>query len=181
MTELWQIQPIDARTPSLDDIHRIASAVHRAVERRNRFGLLIAVAEIFAFSGMWLAFPNPIQRIGCAWTVAGLLYMSGQLLKRPASKPDASLGMSACVDFQRVELARQRDFHRGWWFWSRFVAFVPGPAIYGIGAIMAFPDRAVSIVAIGIVYVAIALWAVPLNLRLARAYQRRIDQLTDTV
>lgn len=177
MTELWQVQPVDARTPSLDDIHRLAASVEAVVARRNRFGLLISAVEIFVFTGLWLAFPNHTQRIGCAWTVAGLLYMSRQLLQSSASSPAADLGFARCVEFQRAELARQRDFHRGWWFWSRFVAFVPGPAIFGVGAMATFPDASIFIALVGGAYIVIALSAIPLNMKMANAYQRRIDQL----
>lgn len=181
MTELWKIQPIDASTPSLDDIHRRAALLQAAVDQRNRFGLLIALVEVFVFTGMWLAFPHHTQRIGCAWTVVGLLYMSAQILRRPAASPARDLGIAACLEFQQKELARQRDFHRGWWFWSRFVAFVPGPGIFGAGAFMAFPQDRLEITLVGVVYVAVALWAIPLNLGLARSYQRQIDQLPSQV
>jgi hypothetical protein len=108
----------------------------------------------------------------------GLLYMSAQLLKRPAAGPAADLGVAACLAFQRAELGRQRDFHRGWWFWSRFAAFVPGPLVFGVGSLRAFPSASIFIALVIGVYVAIALWAVPLNLRVARDYQRRMDQLS---
>ncbi len=177
MTELWQLQPTDALNLTLDDVHRVAERVESTVSRRNRWGLAVCAIEIFVFVSMWTAFPDSLRRLGCAWTVIGLLFMSAQLLRRPAVRPSATLGLAACLEFQRQELQRQRDFHRGWWFWSRFVAFVPGPAIFGIGAMRAVPDEAIEIALVGVVYVAIAVWAIPLNLGLARGYQRSLDRL----
>jgi hypothetical protein len=58
--------------------------------------------------------------------------------------------------FYRDELERQRDFHQGRWFWSRLATF-------GWMELAAF-----------IIFCACA---VPLNLGLARKYQRRIDVL----
>jgi hypothetical protein len=178
MTELWQLQAVEPITLSLDDIHRLAARVERGVAYRNRIGLMVSAVEVFVFAGMWMAFPDPLQRFGCVWTVAGLLFMSAQLFLRPAVKPSGNLGLAACLDFQRAELVRQRDFHRGWWFWSRFVAFVPGPFIFGLGALRVFPGQTVFIAAIAVVYVAIAVWAIPLNLRVARGYQRQLDALS---
>jgi hypothetical protein len=33
---------------------------------------------------------------------------------------------TSCAEFYRVELVRQRDFHRGGWFWSRMFALFAG-------------------------------------------------------
>jgi hypothetical protein len=177
MTELWQLQPLDTLTLSLTDIHRLAADVHRVVDRRNRFGRLISWVEVFVFTGLGIASPNLLQRVGCAWTVIGLLFMTAQLRRRPATTPAADLGLAACLEFQRAELMRQRDFHRGSWFWSRFVAFVPGPLVFGFGALRVFPAEKIVVALVMAIFIAIALWAVPLNLRIARVYQRQIDAL----
>ncbi len=178
MTELWQLQTVEPLALSLDDIHRLAARVEGGVAYRNRIGLLVSAVEVFVFAGMWMAFPNSLQRFGCVWTVAGLLFMSAQLLLRPAVKPGGDLGLAACLDFQRAELRRQRDFHRGWWFWSRFLAFVPGPLVFGLGALQVFSGLAIFIAAIIVIYAAIAVSAIPLNLRVARGYQRQLDALS---
>lgn len=83
----------------------------------------------------------------------------------------------SCASFYRAELERQRDFHRGWWFWSRTLIFMPGPVIFFIGLAQTYPKRATFVwleLAAALILAAIA---VPLNFRLARKYQRRIDAL----
>jgi hypothetical protein len=65
-------------------------------------------------------------------------------------------------------LERRREFHRGWWFWSRLLIYAPGPLIYFAGDAL-LPEAAVFLLLIAI--------AIPLNLRVARRYQDRIDEL----
>jgi hypothetical protein len=77
----------------------------------------------------------------------------------------------------RAELERQRDFHRGSWFWSRQLLFLPGPVLFCVGEAVAQPESARAFLAILAAFVLLWLRAVPLNLNQARQYQRRLDEL----
>jgi len=177
MTQLWQRQSAETAPILLDDVRRRADRVERVVRRRNWWGLIVCAAEVLAFGGMWIAYPDATQRLGCTMTLVGLLYMSVQLARRSAVRPAADLGLAAGLDFLRAELTRQRDFHRGAWFWSRFVLFVPGPLVFAVGSARVFPSLSTQIAVVAGVYIAIALWAIPLNRRVARGYQRALDAL----
>ena len=91
------------------------------------------------------------------------------------ARPD--VGRTDCSKFYRVELQRQRDFHRGKWFWSRLVTFLPGPMIFLLGGAQAQPELAPEIWRTFVAFLIVGAIAIPLNLRLARKYQRRIDAL----
>ena len=71
-----------------------------------------------------------------------------------------------------------RDFHRGFWLWSRMVALLPGYLMFCFGAAMvgAFAARfiAVSILA---VFLMLSFLGAAGNQKVAQRYQRRIDEL----
>jgi drug/metabolite transporter (DMT)-like permease len=179
VTEVWQGQAVDPAGISVADVRRLARSVERAVRRRNRFGLLICAAEVLTFGGMWLAYPDATQRVGCTMTLVGLVYLSLQLVRRPAVHLSPAFGLEACLDFQRAELRRQRDFHRGWWFWSRLLLFVPGPLVFAFGTARVWPSLAVPVALVALVFAALAASAVPVNRRAVQVYQRQLDALTD--
>jgi hypothetical protein len=56
--------------------------------------------------------------------------MAWQLYRRTAAVMPINASDEDLVPFYRAELARQRDFHRGSWFWSRLVLFAPGPLVF---------------------------------------------------
>src|SRR5260370_27167279 len=87
------------------------------------------------------------------------------------------MGETDCMSFYRAELERQRDFHRGRWFWSRLLIFLPGPLVFCVGFAQAYPGLALYIWLEFATLLILAPIAVLLNLGLARKYQRRIDAL----
>jgi hypothetical protein len=132
------------------------------------------------FGWFIVIFPNLIQRIGAALTVIGTGYVGYQLVlirRRPDGANKAEIEPLASLKFYRGELERQRDFHRGLWFWSRLVIFATGPLIFIIGSAIAHPARAKSMYLNAVVFVLLGFLAVPLNLGRARKYQREIDKL----
>jgi hypothetical protein len=97
--------------------------------------------------------------------------------RRPDNLPLES-GSSAYTDSYRVELERQRDFHRGIWLWSRLVIMFPSYMLFYLGFAMAHPEVGrgfAAVIAACLIVLGIA--AVPLNLRLSRKYQRQMDEL----
>jgi hypothetical protein len=74
-------------------------------------------------------------------------------------------------------LERQRDFHRGKGIVSWLLPLLPGPIVFNIAFAL---DRPILAPIVGIqmaVFLMGSAIVVPLNLRLARKYQRRIDVL----
>jgi hypothetical protein len=122
-----------------------------------------------------VAWRNVQQRIS---TVAATLYMAHQLYERRDGKLPSETCFSACTDFYRAELERQRDFHRGIWLWSRLVIIFPSYMLFSIGFAMAHPELGRGFAtAIAACLFVLGIVAVPLNLRMSRKYQRQIDEL----
>jgi hypothetical protein len=176
LKSLWQELGTNPVRISLDELQREAGKLKQGLRKRSFIGLTAALVVIAAFSAFFFVFPNKLQRIGSAFTVLGAAYIVLQLrMRRAEFVPNA--GETECVRFYRAELERQRDFHRGRWFWSRLVIFFPGPLIFLVGFAQAHPELATFIWLELATFLILAIIAVPLNLRLARRYQHRIDAL----
>jgi hypothetical protein len=143
-----------------------AQNLAKIVRRRTVAGSVIALFEAACFT--WIAYivPTRMQRIASLLVVASMLYSAWQLFARRARE------VSGQAHAYRAELERQRDFHRGLWFWSRLIVMIPGLLLFCIGNI-----AAKSSVVIGAVFLVLLILAVPLNLRTARGYQVKIDEL----
>jgi hypothetical protein len=176
LKSLWQELGTNPVRISLDELQREAEKLKKGLRRRSFISLGAGLIVIVAFSVCFFVFPNILQRLGSGLTVAGTAYIIVQVgMRRARALPDAS--ETECVRFYRAELERQRDFHQGRWFWSRLVVFVPGPLIFLVGFAQAYLGLAVYIWMELAATLLLAVIAVPLNLRLARKYQHRIDAL----
>lgn len=173
---LWQELGTGPVQISPEELQREMGKLQKGLRRRSLIGLGSAFIVIAAFSAFFFFFPNRLQRIGSALTVMGTTYVIIQLRMRRA-KVTPAVGDTECAPFYRAELERQRDFHRGRWFWSRLLLFSPGPLIFCIGFAQAHPEISTFIwLELG-AFLILSVVAVPLNLRLARKYQKRIDAL----
>lgn len=176
LKNVWQELDTNPVRLSPEQARDETAGLRRGLRRRTVLGGLAASIVIVSWAIFFFVFPNPLQRIGSVLTVAGAAFMAVQLrMRRALAMPDAR--EIDCVTFYRAELERQRDFHRGKWFWSRMLIFTPGPVIWIIGFERAFPKLATGIRLELVAFLILAVVAVPLNLRLARKYQRRIDAL----
>ena len=175
LKDLWQDLGTNPSPISIDGLRTEMGKLRKGLRRRFVIGAGAVLIVVSAFAASFFLFPNFLQRIGSVMTIAGTAYLVWQLVSGRSRMPDQC--DAECFRFYRAELERQRDFHRGWWFWSRLVFFLPGPVVFLIGFAQAYPKQAKFIwlecAALGI----LAIIAVPLNLRLARRYQRRIDSL----
>jgi len=173
---LWKEMEMSPPVFSPDQLRKEADKLRAGLSRRSIIGGGAAWFVIAAFVVFFFIFSNALERIGSALTVLGAGYMLVQLRLRPARVlPD--VGEAGGVQFYRGELERQRDFHRGSWFWSRLLILLPGPIIFMMGFVQVFPDAAPFMWLDLAALLVLAVLAVPLNLRLARRYQRRIDLL----
>ena len=173
---LWKELSASPLQISPDQLRKEAETLQKGIRRQSVIGFGAAFSVIAAFTLFLFLFPNKLQRIGSILTVAGAGYLVVQLRLRPA-RAMADLGQTACVGFYRAELERRRDFHRGKWFWSRLLIFLPGPLIFCVGFAKAYPEVAPFIWLEFATLLILGAIAVPLNLRSARKYQHRIDAL----
>lgn len=176
LNSLWKELSTTPLELSPDQLRQEAEKLRKGLSRRSIVGGGAAAIGIASWTLFFFVFPNWLQRIGSILTVAGAGFLVVQLRMRRASDlPD--LGATGCIEYYRAELERQRDFYRGKWFWWRLTIFLPGPLIWIVGFAQAHPELATFIWLEGAAFLILTAVAVPLNLRLARKYQRRIDAL----
>ena len=173
---LWKELSTNPLHLSPDQLRKEMEKLRKGLRRRFFIGGGAALSAIAAWTLYFFLFPNRLQRIGSVLTALGAGYTIVQLKLRPArNMPD--VGETGCTEFYRAELERQRDFHRGKWFWSRLLILLPGPLVFCVGFAQAYPEIALLMWLNLVAILILAVIAVPLNLRLARKYQRRIDAL----
>jgi len=180
--DTWQNQNVEPFRMSPDEIRKKIGQFDKKIRKGNFIGFTGCFFGIACFSCFFFIYPNLIQRIGALLTVLGTGYLVyqlrlNQLQKREAGITAAKMGKEASVGFYRAELQRQRDFHCGIWFWSRFVIFVPGPLVFCVGFELAYPALATYIRWEGAAILFFAALGIPLNLRLSRKYQKQIEEL----
>lgn len=178
MRDLWQGQDTNGFRMSTEEIRRTMEELEKKLGRRTRLGMLVSWSLIAMFALWSLAAKNAIQQTGALLTVAGVAYLAYQLRQnRFRGAPAEALGTTASADYLRAELERQRDFHRGKTFWTRLLILIPGPLVFFAGFAKAHPEVIGMIRFEVITFVILTLAAIPVNLRLARGYQRQIDEL----
>jgi hypothetical protein len=177
LENLWRELSVNPVPISLDELQAEAAKLTKTLRRRLVVVGGLALFGVVTFAVYFFVFPTVLQRIGSVTTIAGLGYMAGQegLLRRSRAALEAT--EADCFRFYREELKRQRDFHRGWWLWSRIAVFFPGPLVFMVGCAQFYPQVAPLAWFTCATLLALAALGAVLNLRLARKYQRRIDAL----
>jgi hypothetical protein len=181
---LWQSLPDDPIMISIDEMRAKAQKTQSSIRIRNfieygAFVLVVIGFGRFALEGpTWQASAANVFMIVCASLSAWNLHRQARATQLPA---DASA--SGLIDFQRAELARQRDATRTVWSWY-LLPLVPGFAVFSVVAWMGYLQNDMSIerqreIVIGFNVVLVALFAiiVLLNLLSAAYMQRLIDDL----
>ncbi len=180
--DIWQAHPADAFRISAGELQARVERLRRRTRRRNSIGLVVS-GIVLAGCVWWLVqIADPLARVGAMLTMVGVGVMAFQLRasqggERAAARRTALMGGTASADFYRGELERQRDFHRGRRFWTRLLLFAPGPVVFFAGFARAHPEVAGTIRLEALAFLLLVIAAVPLNLRLARGYQRQLDEL----
>jgi hypothetical protein len=173
---LWKELSANPLRISPHQLRQETEKLRKGPRRRSIVGGGAAWIAIAASVVSSFAFHGTLQRIGSALTVAGAAYLVVQLRMRPA-RAMLEMGETGCVRFYRAELERQRDFHRGGWLRSRVLIVLPGPVIFWVGFAQAYPNIAPFIRLELAAFLILLVIAVPLNLRVARKSQGRIDAL----
>lgn len=175
MLDLWQSQRGEGFQMTPEDIRERTETMEKKLKLRTRAGLLVC-ASLIAFLGLWaLGSNNLLLRLGAVLTSGALAYLAWQIQVN-RMKPTPGAGMPS-VDFLRVELARQRDFHRGRTFWTRLLFLILSGLLFFAGFAQEHPEVARTIRYETIAFIILGIAAVPLNLWMARKYQRQIDEL----
>jgi len=179
---LWQAQGSDGFRMSTEDIRKRLEAMNRKLRRRNFDMYLVCTVLNVFFIGWMFVGMSSLQKVGTVLSIIGVSYLAWQIRQnRFRGAATGQSGDTASLDHLRTELARQRDFHRGPTFWSRMIALAPGLLVFLAGfaqAQQAHPKvvRIIYFEIICCVFFLIA--AIPLNYRMARRYQRQIDELS---
>jgi len=188
--DLWQGSSGEPPRFNPEELHRRISSFERTIKRRNLREYIAAVLVIGIFGFYTSVFPTLLLRVACGLIIAATVYVTYQLHRRASSRPvPADLGLQNCVDFQRSELARQRDALRAVWSWYLF-PFVPGMVLFLFGlfrstmqvaqqAIRPFPIGA-ALAAFGLVAACIAtvfFFIGLLNRKAADNLQKQINDL----
>ncbi len=180
----WQDQATEPFKMSSEDIHNRLGKLEKKIQRargRRFAGYGVGIFVIAAFIKNFLDFPSLLERIGAVLTIFGTGYLIYQLRQTQGRKGWSALsggdGSTTSFAYYRRELERMRDFHRGRLFWTRLVVLLPGPLVFCAGFTVAHPELLKSNLWNGALLLTFATLAIPLNLWLARRYQRRIDEL----
>jgi hypothetical protein len=174
--------PTNASISEHSDIPQATQKLAKIVRRRNVKGYSASFVVMAAFTWYFFILSNTIQRVGSLLTVLGAGYLVyqlflNQLQQRESAITLAKMGNAPSLESYRVELRRQRDFHKGSRFWSRLLILIPGPMVFLVGLEITHPAFATFIRLEGLAFLLLAAIAVSLNLRKARLYQRQIEQL----
>ena len=176
LEKIWKELASNPVQVSADDLRRESRKLRTGVGFRNWFVVGVCCIIIAAYSLFFFRSNTALERIGSLLSIAGTANVIVQFLKRPARPmPDSSAIES--ISFYRAELERQRDFHRGKGIVSWLLPFLPGPIVFNIAFALDHPLLAPIVGMQMAMFLMGTAIVVPLNLRLARKYQRRIDVL----
>jgi len=183
LCNLWQTQPLESFQMSLEQLRKKGKRLNRVLLIRDSTVWVVCLFEIGWFAWILTIAPQLVAKIGSILIMFGMAFMNGQVWldqrnrRRSLQRAETSGNVNS-LDFFRSELVRQREFHRGLWFWSRMAALYPGLLVFGIGCIVVFPspDNLVgyAITAVALILFPLSIW---LNLSKSRKYQREIDTL----
>ena len=162
--DLWQSQRGEGFHMTPEDIRKRTEPMEKKLQQRTRGGYLVC-ASLIVFLSLWaIVSNNLLQRLGAVLTVGALAYMGWQIRGAAMKKPPAGeIGETLSVDFLRAELARQRDFHRGWTFWSRLLLLIPSGLLFFIGFALEHPEVARTIRYETITFLVLGIAAIPLT------------------
>jgi hypothetical protein len=149
----------------------------RKVRRRTVFGYTLASSLVVTFVCLFYLASTSAQRIGCCLGIAAMFYTWGQLFALRVRRDWPKFDSFACAVVNRTELERQRDFYRGFRFWSRISIVVSGVTFFCIGGLAVHPEVLAGYATAATCLIAVLFMAVWLNLRETRKFQAQIERL----
>jgi hypothetical protein len=176
LKKLWKELALNPVQVSADDLRRESGKLRTRLGLRNWFVAGVCCVIIAAYGLFFFVSKTALERIGSVLSIAGAANVIVQFLRRPARTMPES-GAIESIRFYRAELERQRDFHRGRGIGSWLLPGLPGPIIFNVAFALDRPIFAPIVELQMAVLAMAAAIVVPLNLAMARKYQRRIDAL----
>jgi len=158
-----------------EDVLCRAKALRRETRRRNLVGNVACGLAAGGFASFTFEYANWMQETGSVLTVVVSTYLMFQLAGVRSGRIPA--GDAARLEYYRAELVRQRDFHRGNMLWARLFTMIPGYLMFCLGLVIAHPGSLRPVEMSEGCFLFLLVLAVPLNLRLARKYQRQLEDL----
>lgn len=133
---------------------------------------LVAFAYVFfSFARDFIAFPDPLRRLGVALILAGTIFALWQLAVRAFLKPLPADAVAATwLGFRRASLERQRDAFLSAWKWY-VLPVLPGLLVFQVSRRIVHPHMLLMVLGLDIV---VCLWAVGWRFGIAVLLQRRI-------
>ena len=182
LRSLWQSQTVAPFQMSPDALRQKMMQLNKQLKVRDSIVYVICLGETVVFTYVILAMPAPVTlKIGFFLVILAMGFFVGQIWldrnnRKESRTTAAALGKTGSIDFYRVELVRQRNFHRGVWFWSRLMALLPGLLVCTIWAIVRYPTHPIgyAMTAALLILRPLAVW---LNRKKSLCYQRQIDAL----
>jgi len=164
---------------SAEVLHKRARKFERTIFLRNGREYGGALIAALAFGAFATKTHDVLFRIAYALLIAGLGWVVFQLHRKGAARDlSTAMGTSACLQFLRSELERQRDLIANVWPWY-LAPLVPGFIALTVAGLLAgrYPVNLATVAWLdGIV--ALVFWLVwKMNQRAARSLQRSIDEL----
>ena len=173
---LWQRRETAVLSPA--DVPESARQFAREILKRTALGCTVGFLVAIDFSlNIWGPHrfgDTVIEQLGEYLMLGGVLNMIVRFL---VGRGKLSLHRDCPITIPeyRGELERQRDFHRGLWFWSGFVLLVAGMFLFSAGTVIAYPALREMAIFEGLFVLIPSGIGIPVNLRLVRECQRRID------
>jgi lipopolysaccharide export LptBFGC system permease protein LptF len=166
---------------SADQLRVAAGGFQSRIRRRNAREYLAALVVVVFFGFQLAKAGDPLVRAGMGMIIASMFYIVWHLhSKGSANALPEDAGRQSYLDFQRAELARQRDLLRGVWRWY-LGPMIPGMAVLIVAFAHANPahmHHPVIVEGVYAAFVAAVFWFIGrLNTRAARRLDRRIEEL----
>ena len=174
--DLWQQQTSEGFRLTAEQIQMSLQKLEARVRSRTR-DIYLATAFTTVGFGVWAFVTHDLlTRIGAIMLiVAGNFLLLQVHRNRIRRSHDPQMAVPS-LEHLRNELQRQMDFHRGKQLWSRLLVMFPAGLFFFSAFAHAHPE--LMIIRFELVsFVLILIAAIPLNLRLARKYQRQIEEL----
>lgn len=181
LQQLWTQQTQEPFTMSLADIHDRAERFQSRIRWRNAIEHMAGVIVVFAFGAIALATPDWGVRAGVALIIAGVGYISWQLVKRASAttKPEGQ----TWVEFHRAEMVRQHKALSSVWSWY-LAPLLPGMGVFVLATAFSPIDNSLPLVArlavlgMAIMWIALVFGGVAwINARAARKLEAEIAAL----
>jgi hypothetical protein len=175
--DLWQQQASDGFSLTSEQIQMNLQRLESIVRTRTRGGYQVCGFLIVAFSA-WAFFEHDLlMRIGAAAIIVAIAFLAFQVYRDRFGRADTPQVALPSVEHLRNELQRQLDFHRGKRLWSRLLLLYPAGFLFLFAFARAHPEVNWIIRFEIAAFILIFLVTIPLNLRIARKYQRQIEEL----